>query len=205
MPCSKSSARMNTAAQHRDRAATGRGGGRSRGILPGAQGARHGLAQGRRAGRWRGLADDPAGQVLQACAAGRHPGLRHARQGRERAPPDCSNFREMAARNSERVIDVAWGQPKAATVALGRLPGRCVRGGGGPAGPAARYLGSLCARKTNVIGVQTQSVKGTAWMTFTVEVADSGRLSKVLGIVAAVAACVRRGGVEHVQAFLPGR
>jgi len=40
--------------------------------------------------------------------------------------------------------------------------------------------------KTNVIGVQTQSVKGTAWMTFTVEVADSGRLNKVLGIVAGV-------------------
>ena len=38
--------------------------------------------------------------------------------------------------------------------------------------------------KINVIGVQTQSVKGTAWMTFTVEVADSGRLAKVLGIVA---------------------
>jgi GTP pyrophosphokinase len=37
--------------------------------------------------------------------------------------------------------------------------------------------------KMNVIGVQTQSVKGTAWMTFTVEVADSGRLNKVLGLV----------------------
>ena len=37
--------------------------------------------------------------------------------------------------------------------------------------------------KMNVIGVQTQSVKGTAWMTFTVEVADSGRLHKVLGTV----------------------
>ena len=40
--------------------------------------------------------------------------------------------------------------------------------------------------KMNVIGVQTQSVKGTAWMTFTVEVADSGRLNKVLGVVANV-------------------
>jgi GTP pyrophosphokinase len=39
----------------------------------------------------------------------------------------------------------------------------------------------------NVTGVQTQSVKGTAWMTFTVEVADSGRLGKVMGIVAEVA------------------
>jgi GTP pyrophosphokinase len=38
----------------------------------------------------------------------------------------------------------------------------------------------------NVIGVQTQSVKGTAWMTFTVEIANAARLQHVLGIVAAV-------------------
>ena len=37
--------------------------------------------------------------------------------------------------------------------------------------------------KMNVIGVQTQSVKGTAWMTFTVEVQDSAKLAKVLGVV----------------------
>jgi GTP pyrophosphokinase len=37
--------------------------------------------------------------------------------------------------------------------------------------------------KMNVIGVQTQSVKGTAWMTFTVEVLDSGRLERVLAVV----------------------
>ncbi len=36
----------------------------------------------------------------------------------------------------------------------------------------------------NVIGVQTQSIKGTAWMTFTIEVADAGRLTKVLAVVA---------------------
>ena len=36
----------------------------------------------------------------------------------------------------------------------------------------------------NVIGVQTQSIRGIAWMTFTVEVSDSGRLNRVLGIVA---------------------
>ena len=40
--------------------------------------------------------------------------------------------------------------------------------------------------KMNVIGVQTQSVKGTAWMTFTVEIADAARLTQVLGVVAAV-------------------
>ena len=38
--------------------------------------------------------------------------------------------------------------------------------------------------KMNVTGVQTQSIKGVAWMTFTIEVADSGRLHKVLGLVA---------------------
>jgi len=37
--------------------------------------------------------------------------------------------------------------------------------------------------KMNVTGVQTQSIKGIAWMTFTVEVSDSGRLHKVLGLV----------------------
>jgi GTP pyrophosphokinase len=41
--------------------------------------------------------------------------------------------------------------------------------------------------KMNVTGVQTQSVKGTAWMTFTVEVADSGRLGRVLKLVGALA------------------
>jgi len=38
--------------------------------------------------------------------------------------------------------------------------------------------------KMNVTGVQTQSIKGVAWMTFTVEVSDSGRLHKVLAMVA---------------------
>ena len=38
--------------------------------------------------------------------------------------------------------------------------------------------------KINVVGVQTQSVKGTARMTFTVEIPESGRLSKVLAMVA---------------------
>jgi len=36
----------------------------------------------------------------------------------------------------------------------------------------------------NVVGVQTQTIKGVAWMTFTVEVADAARLHKVLATVA---------------------
>lgn len=109
---------------------------------------------------------------------------------------DCSNFREMAARSAERVIDVEWGS--------GGGSGGGAQGGGQGGHPAALYpvdvaveaadrqgllrdISEVFAReKTNVIGVQTQSVKGTAWMTFTVEVSDSGRLNKVLSIVAAV-------------------
>jgi GTP pyrophosphokinase len=40
--------------------------------------------------------------------------------------------------------------------------------------------------KMNVVGVQTQSVKGMAFMTFTVEVADTSLLKKVIQAVKAV-------------------
>jgi GTP pyrophosphokinase len=50
-----------------------------------------------------------------------------------------------------------------------------------------RDISDVFAReKMNVIGVQTQSIKGTAWMTFTVEIADAARLTQVLGLVTAV-------------------
>lgn len=98
---------------------------------------------------------------------------------------DCSNFREMAARNEERVIDVAWDSPKSekhtAVYPVDVSVEAADRQG------LLRDISDVFAKeKTNVIGVQTQSVKGTAWMTFTVEVSDSGRLNKVLGIVATV-------------------
>ncbi|MBQ0131159.1 MAG: bifunctional (p)ppGpp synthetase/guanosine-3',5'-bis(diphosphate) 3'-pyrophosphohydrolase, partial [Comamonas sp.] len=91
---------------------------------------------------------------------------------------DCSNFREMAARNEERVIDVAWGTPKAqkqsAVYPVDVSVEAADRQG------LLRDISDVFAKeKTNVIGVQTQSIKGVAWMTFTVEVSDSGRLNKV--------------------------
>ena len=99
---------------------------------------------------------------------------------------DCSNFREMAARAEERVIDVAWGVPKAALAGSAVYPVDVMVEASDRQG-LLRDISDVFAReKTNVIGVQTQSIKGTAWMTFTVEVSDSGRLSKVLGIVATV-------------------
>lgn len=98
---------------------------------------------------------------------------------------DCSNFREMSARNAERVIDVEWGASKAAASASVYPVDVSIEAADRQG--LLRDISEVFAKeKMNVIGVQTQSVKGTAWMTFTVEVADSGRLGKVLGVVASV-------------------
>ena len=102
---------------------------------------------------------------------------------------DCPSFRDLLARDPDRVIDVAWSTP-----ATGRAPAYPVdvsveavdRQG------LLRDISDVFAReKMNVIGVQTQSVKGWAQMTFTVEVADTARLAQVLRGVQEVAG-VRR-------------
>jgi GTP pyrophosphokinase len=104
---------------------------------------------------------------------------------------DCSNFREMSTRNGERVIDVEWGTPKADSGAVYPVD---VGVEAADRQGLLRDISEVFAKeKMNVIGVQTQSVKGTAWMTFTVEVADSGRLNKVLGQVGEV------GGVRWAK------
>ena len=106
---------------------------------------------------------------------------------------DCSNFRNMAAGSPDRVIEVAWNAPRTAS---GQAASNAVY----PVDVAVeaadrqgllRDISEVFAKeKMNVIGVQTQSVKdkrgGTAWMTFTVEVAQSGRLTQVLAVVADV-------------------
>ncbi len=94
---------------------------------------------------------------------------------------DCSNFRELAVRSNERVIEVEWGKPK---VEGGAVYPVDVAVEAADRQGLLRDISELLAKeKMNVIGVQTQSVKGTAWMTFTVEITDSQRLAKVLGMV----------------------
>ncbi|TSE37625.1 GTP pyrophosphokinase [Tepidimonas fonticaldi] len=96
---------------------------------------------------------------------------------------DCPDFLALARRQPGRVIEVEWS-------------------GSAPAGPHApvyavdvgvqaqdrqgllRDISEAFAReKINVIGVQTQSVKGVAWMTFTVEVSDATRVSRVMAVL----------------------
>jgi GTP pyrophosphokinase len=95
---------------------------------------------------------------------------------------DCSNLREMVAKNGERVIEVEWGQPQSAGTSV--YPVDVAVEAADRQGLLRDISEVFAKEKMNVIGVQTQSMKGTAWMTFTVEVSDSGRLAKVLGIVA---------------------
>jgi GTP pyrophosphokinase len=104
---------------------------------------------------------------------------------------DCSNLREMVSKNGERVIEVQWGQPRAAEGAV--YPVDVAVEAADRQGLLRDISEVFTKEKMNVIGVQTQSVKGTAWMTFTVEVAESGRLTKVLAIVAEL------GGVRSAR------
>ena len=93
---------------------------------------------------------------------------------------DCSNLQNMVQRSGDRCIDVAWGESHGAQhVYPVDVSVQAVDRQG-----LLRDISEVFTKeKMNVIGVQTQSVKGTAWMTFTVEVADSGRLNRVLGVV----------------------
>lgn len=101
---------------------------------------------------------------------------------------DCSNFRNMAAGSPDRVIEVEWNSPKSPDGAA--YPVDVAVEASDRQGLLRDISEVFAKEKMNVIGVQTQSVKdnrgGTAWMTFTVEVAQSGRLNQVLGIVAEV-------------------
>ena len=105
---------------------------------------------------------------------------------------DCSNFRNMASGSPDRVIDVEWNAPKNADGAA--YPVDVAIEASDRQGLLRDISEVFAKEKMNVIGVQTQSVNdkrdnrgGTAWMTFTVEVAHSGRLKQVLGVVAGVA------------------
>ncbi len=99
----------------------------------------------------------------------------------------CVNFRQMCERAPERVIAVAWGAsrgdkgagyPIDVVVEANDRPG------------LLRDISELFAKeKMHVAGVKTQPARdagGTTWMTLTIEVPDSSRLSAVLGLVSRV-------------------
>jgi GTP pyrophosphokinase len=97
---------------------------------------------------------------------------------------DCSNFKELVRREPGRVIEVRWGQHKQGEASV--YPVDVAIEAHDRQGLLRDISEVFAKEKMNVIGVQTQSIKGTAWMTFTVEVSDSGLLQRVLMQVAQV-------------------
>ena len=98
---------------------------------------------------------------------------------------DCTDFVYLQKRCPDRVIDVQWS---------GEAP--LERGPNTPVYPVdvgveavdrqglLRDISEVFAReKMNVIGVQTQSVKGIAWMTFTIELTDARHVARAMSVV----------------------
>jgi GTP pyrophosphokinase len=104
---------------------------------------------------------------------------------------DCSNLRNMVNRSGDRVIEVEWGSAPGADGSV--YPVDVSVEAVDRQGLLRDISEVFTKEKMNVIGVQTLSVKGTAWMTFTVEVSESGKLAKVLKIVSAL------GGVRTAR------
>ena len=98
---------------------------------------------------------------------------------------DCSDFAHLQRKNPDRVIDVEWSGHGA--------PERDGRAAVYPVDVAIeaqdrqgllRDISDVFAReKMNVIGVQTQSVRDVAWMTFTIEVSDARQVMRAMSVV----------------------
>ena len=97
---------------------------------------------------------------------------------------DCSNFAQIERKNPDRVIEVTWSHAKVAQALAYQVDVSIEafdRQG------LLRDISEVFSKeKMNVVGVQTQSIKEVAWMTFTVEVFDTRKLNKVLGLIAEV-------------------
>lgn len=106
---------------------------------------------------------------------------------------DCPNFLHLAAMHPERVIESAWGADA----------GKVSSGGGGHGktlfavdisveasdrtGLLRDISDTLARERVNVTAVNTQSKQATAYMRFTVEIENLGRLQRVLGELKRVA------------------
>jgi GTP pyrophosphokinase len=97
---------------------------------------------------------------------------------------DCRNFHSLLAKHGERVIEVRWGVQKPGQSLL--YPVEVSVEATDRQGLLRDISEVFAKEKMNVVGVQTQSVKGTAWMTFTVEVADASLLKRVMQSVKSV-------------------
>ncbi len=109
---------------------------------------------------------------------------------------DCTDFVHLQRKCPDRVIDVQWNAAdgvdkdgRSAVYPVDVLVEAVDRQG------LLRDICDVLAReKMNVIGVQTHSTKGIAWMTFTIEINDARQVSRAMSVVGDVTAvrAVRR-------------
>jgi len=98
---------------------------------------------------------------------------------------DCGDFAHLQRKSPDRVIEVQWGGQGAGTRdgAVSVYPVDVAVEAQDRQG-LLRDISDVFAReKMNVIGVQTQSVKGVAWMTFTIEVTDARQVARAMSVV----------------------
>jgi GTP pyrophosphokinase len=93
----------------------------------------------------------------------------------------CPNFKQLIAKDAGRVIQVAWGRSDALSAAF--YPVDVALEANDRQGLLRDVSEVFAKERMNVVGVQTQSIKGVAWMTFTVEINDALKLEKVLKLV----------------------
>lgn len=114
---------------------------------------------------------------------------------------DCSNLAEMRRRAPERVIAVAWGGADASAKGAPVYPVDVLVEASDRQGLLRDVLEVLAKEKMNVVAVNTQSLNSssrpgpskprtgggdTAWMSFTLELSDASRLTKVLRDLCAI-------------------
>ncbi|MEN9473946.1 MAG: hypothetical protein RIS48_666 [Pseudomonadota bacterium] len=104
---------------------------------------------------------------------------------------DCADFGHLLRQHPDRVLDVQWSGAKGKGADSAVYPVDVAVEAQDRQGLLRDISDAFSREKINVIGVQTQSVRGVAWMTFTVEVADSMRVARVMSAVSDVAGVQR--------------
>jgi len=99
----------------------------------------------------------------------------------------CLNFKELVLRDEDRVIEVKWGNTQVSNAGQSSVYPVDVDIRAHDRQGLLRDISEVFAKeKMNVIGVKTESIRGIAWMTFTVEISDSTKLQKVIAIMKTV-------------------
>ncbi len=106
---------------------------------------------------------------------------------------DCADFGHLSRLHPGRVIEVQWSAAKGKGAEPAVYPVDVAVEAQDRQGLLRDISDAFSREKINVIGVQTQTVRGVAWMTFTVEVSDAMRVARVMSAVSDVP------GVQRVR------